>query len=63
MTVDVEGREFCERCERLITDADAHDLVCGEESVFDGECPMCGQPYRNYMGHLQDCPGDRSEHD
>ena len=33
-----------------------------DRQTFDGICPMCGQKYEDYMGHLRnDCDGDGDE--
>lgn len=43
----------CQECGVWVADLDWHD--CGEEEEFDGTCPMCGERYRSYLDHIQQC--------
>jgi hypothetical protein len=47
--------ETCDRCGRKKL-SDSHDVVC-EGTPFEGVCPMCGEPYRQYLDHLAECEG------
>jgi len=49
------GREVCDRCGRKKL-TDAHDAIC-EGSAFEGVCPMCGERYRSFLDHLEQCDG------
>jgi hypothetical protein len=47
----------CPHCGGRYVD-ERHVELC-EASPFSGvdECPMCGEPYDSYTGHLQRCDG------
>lgn len=45
----------CPECGLWVMDLDFHD--CGEEQDFDGTCPMCGEWYRSFLDHLEQCDG------
>jgi len=46
----------CPRCGEVANMLEEHS--CDVEPVFDGVCPMCGEPYERYLTHLQRCDGD-----
>jgi hypothetical protein len=43
----------CPRCGEVANMLEDHS--CDVEPVFDGVCPMCGEPYERYLTHLQRC--------
>ena len=43
----------CSDCGLWTMSLDQHE--CGEQQDFDGTCPMCGEQYRSFGDHLQDC--------
>ena len=56
-----EDKPTCDDCGNRILYPQHHERVCSSvsTSTFDGECPMCGEPYKTYLQHLEDCSGGR----
>ena len=50
------SREIVDNFEQWIMDNDLqrHKADGGSET-WDGVCPMCGDPYENYLDHLSRC--------
>jgi len=46
----------CPRCGEVANMLGEHS--CDGELVFDGVCPMCGEPYESYTTHIQWCDGE-----
>lgn len=42
-----------------VSAVDDHAEECpGESNGFDGTCSMCGEPYDEFLEHLDGCPGE-----
>jgi len=49
-------QQRCAECGVWVSNLDWHE--CGDEQQdFDGECPMCGEGYRSFLDHLEQCDG------
>jgi hypothetical protein len=49
--IDMRERE-CPACGEMDYPLD-HD--CDDEPVWNGTCPMCGEPYQSHLDHLKHC--------
>lgn len=54
----------CDKCGRIMVarvwvdhypECEGPAATDGGGTVFDGVCPMCGQPYESYTSHLSEC--------
>jgi ribosomal protein S27E len=54
-----DDKPVCDDCGNRILYPQHHERVCSSTATFDGECPMCGEPYETYFQHLEDCSGGR----